>query len=116
MSNCDEQGKRTYRVSSNKYRVAREKFAEHHSSAMSGSGNGMFGKHHNEETRQKLSTHAKGNKWCVGRKLSEETKRKIGLGRGFLGKHHTSDVRKRISKSKIGNKNWLGRKHSECTK
>ena len=62
-----------------------------------------------EETREKL------RQANLGKKLSEETKRKISLSnaRGFFGKKHSEETRKKMSKSHaiiVGDKNprWKG--------
>jgi len=39
-----------------------------------------YGSHHSEATKEKLRNASTGNKNCIGRVLSEETKRKIGEG------------------------------------
>lgn len=44
---------------------------------ISGDKNPFFGKNHSAETKDKISKSSIGNKNCVGRILSEETKRKI---------------------------------------
>lgn len=66
---------------------------------MSGENAPMFGKHHTDETREKLRTMKLGNKNCLGRKLSNETKKKISKAR--MGK---------CNPSRIGEKNnwWKG--------
>ena len=97
-----------------------------------GENNAMFGKHHSEETKRKMSIAAKG------RTLSEATKRKIsaankGENNVMFGKHHSEETKRKISdakKGKIlseetkrkisegskGNKNMFGKHHSEETK
>lgn len=53
---------------------------------MFGEKNGMFGKHHTEETKKKISNKLKG------RKLSEETKKKIGdIHRGKIVSQETRE-------------------------
>lgn len=39
--------------------------------------NPMYGKQHSEKTKKKISSINMGNKYCLGRKLSSETKKKI---------------------------------------
>jgi hypothetical protein len=69
----------------------------------------MFGKHHSEETRKKLSA-AKLGKHC-----SEETKKK--LSDANKGKHHSEETRKKMSDAKRGENHPFFRKHhSEETK
>jgi len=71
------------------------------------------GKKLSEETCKKIGAKSKG------RILSEETKRKIGeanrgKGGGMLGKHHTEETKQKISDSQIGNKNHnFGKKMSK---
>lgn len=57
-----------------------------------GEANGMFGKHHNEETKQKMRDKLKG------RKLSEATKEKIKQAN--LGKTIREDTKQKMSKKK----------------
>jgi hypothetical protein len=47
-----------------------------------GEKNGMYGKVHNDTTKQKISDKAKGNKRRLGDKHSEETKAKLRMPRG----------------------------------
>lgn len=67
----------------------------------SGENNGMFGKKHTDETKNKIREKA------IGRKFSEETKLKmsiqnIGKKNPFYGKTHTEETIKQISEKKIG--------------
>ena len=61
---------------------------------VSGENNPMYGKHHSEETRKKLSESNKG------RHPSEETKRKISESQ--KGKHHSEETLKKMSESHKG--------------
>jgi len=92
----------------------------------------MFVGPHSEETKRKISKTQKGNKYCIGRKLSEKTKKKIseahkgkklpedikdkiriavsGKNNHFYGKHHTQESINKIRQSKIG------KQHSKETK
>lgn len=69
-----------------------------------------------EELKKHQSQVLKGkNIWSKGRKLSEETKRKISENnpKPFLEKHHTEESRKKMSearKGKPGNITTLGKK------
>lgn len=78
---------------------------------------GMYGKKHSEETRKKMSLSAKGNKNCLGRKLSEESKDKIR--KKHLGKVLGDETKLKISKNHhdISGKNnpMYGKNHSEET-
>lgn len=89
---------------------------------ITGSGNPFYGKHHTEETKQKMSVARKGkccgekNYW-FGKKLPEETKQKIRDSK----KNISQETRKKISESHRGKycgekSSWFGRKHTEETK
>lgn len=78
---------------------------------------GMYGKNHSEETKKKMSVSAKGNKNCLGRKLSEESKQKIR--EKHLRKVVSEETKKKISQNHhdISGKNnpMFGKKHSPET-
>ena len=57
---------------------------------------------HTQETCKKLSLLATGNKWCVGRKLRDETKEKIGAAQ--LGRKQTDERRAHVSACLKGRK------------
>ena len=94
-----------------------------------------IGRKHTEESKQKISLFHKGNKYCLGRRLSKETKRKISKNNiGFKGRKHTEETKQKISKSETGkivseetkqkisisisgsNHPMFGKKHSNKTK
>lgn len=83
---------------------------------------GMLGKHHSEETKQKMrkkilseETKRKISISHLGMKPSEETKRKLKLNhKGMLGKHHSEEARKKISTNHA--RPMLGKKLSEEAK
>lgn len=81
----------------------------------------LTGRPVSEETRKKISKSNKGNHNFFGKHHTEDTKQKlskerIGKGNPMYGKHHTEKARQKISLSNIGNKKRLGQKHSEETK
>lgn len=84
----------------------------------------MLGKHHTEETKEKLSKHFKGRTWeksygkikaSIFKKIHAEKYK--GDKNPFFGKHHTEETKKKISiNSKLttrrGNKsNFYGKKY-----
>lgn len=105
------------------------------SSSNRGKNNPMYGKHHSEETKQKLSESNKGkhnnsgeNNPFYGKHHSEETKTKIsiansGLNHSFYGKHFSEEHKSKLSQSNKGKHNTAGEKngfygkhHSEETR
>jgi hypothetical protein len=96
------------------------------SKRMKGENHPLYGKHHSEKTKQKLSESHKGNKHSEktkqklseinkGKKLSKETKEKISESRKnkclgelnpMYGKHHSEDT-KRIISEKIKNQSKI---------
>ena len=83
----------------------------------------MKGKHLSEETRKKIGSAQKGNKYALGHKHSEEAKNKIaeamkGEKNPFYGKHHTEDARKKMREARKGkhlgkDNSFYGKHHSE---
>lgn len=76
---------------------------------VSGSRNGMYGRHHTDETKRRLSEQAvlinQGeNNPFFGHHHTDETKRKIGLKNS--GRHHTEDWKLQASKDRLG-KVWV---------
>jgi group I intron endonuclease len=76
-------------------------YIENMSSQCTGLKNGMFGKHHSKETREKIRQKA------LGRKVSLETKKKLSESRKgnknhFYGKKHKQHTLDSISKSRTG--------------
>ena len=86
----------------------------------------MKGKHLSEETRKKIGSAQKGNKYALGHKHSEEAKNKIaeamkGEKNPFYGKHHSEDARKKMREARkgkhLGKDNpFYGKTHSEESK
>jgi hypothetical protein len=65
-------------------------------------GEGTSGWVPSEETRRNIGASHQGNTYCVGRKLSEETKEKIRQGN--LGKVNSPEARRKISEANSGKK------------
>ena len=102
------------------------------SESRTGKNNGMHGKHHTEESKQKMREHApdySGEKNpFYGRKHSDETKQKIseknkgriiseeerkmrsvinsGENNPFYGKHHSDEIKEKIKKTNIERGNY----------
>jgi len=64
--------------------------------------NSFKGKNHSEETKKKISLFHKGNKYCLGRAQSQETKQKISEAN--KGRSFSEEQKKQVSIRSIGNK------------
>lgn len=99
------------------------------SKSRSGKNNPMWGKHHIEESKKKMS------EALLGRKVSEETKQKIsknhadvsgknnpnygkfGEDNPLYGRRHTEETKEKMSKARSGKNNpWYGKHHTKETK
>lgn len=102
----------------------KNKIAETLKGKLAGEKHPMYGKHHSEatrekiskaekgkyvseETRRKLSEASKGNKNRLGKHHSEETKKKIG--EKSKGRYPSVETRKKLSAVKKGNTNVRGK-------
>lgn len=76
-----------------------------------GEENGMFGRHHTEESKQKMSQNHKGTtSWLKGKHVPEETKRKIsetlkGKPSWNKGKPWSEETKRKMSESRKGKPN-----------
>lgn len=76
----------------------------------SGDKNGMFGKKHSEETKNKISLRMTGHSFNTGRKLSadhiakisERQKLRVGSKNSFFGKFHRDETKDRIRQANKG--------------
>ena len=64
-----------------------------------------------KEQKEKISKANMGNKYALGNKLSEESKRKIGLANKgkkpwTTGKHLSEETKRKIGESHKGSKHW----------
>ena len=77
----------------------------------SGSGNPMYGKHHSEETKDKLrqidKSYTKSQEY-----RDNMSKIKSGEGNGMYGKHHSEESKQKMSESKKGKK--FGKENSNA--
>ena len=62
----------------------------------------MLGKHHSEETKQKMSVNR--TKYYTGKHQSEETKKKLSIVN--TGKHHSEETKQKMSDAKKGKPTW----------
>ena len=108
----------------------RRKLSELKKGLLSGEKNPMFGKHHSEETKQKIGEVHKGKQISEeqkkklsialkGRIMSDEHKKKISAS--HKGKHHTEESKKKMSETKKGLQSgekhpMFGKHHSEEAK
>lgn len=74
------------------------------------SGDGGEGVTMTPEVRQKIGAANTGNKYCLGRKMSLETRKKIGDA--HRGRRASAQARERMSVSRLGNKNSVGNKNA----
>lgn len=82
---------------------AKRRNSEAHKGKCVGEKNGMFGKHHSEETRKKMSEQRSGeNHPWYGRKHTEESKEKNRIA--HIGKKQSEETRNK--KSKASKKAW----------
>ena len=83
-------------------------------------GLSRIGKHHTEEAKLKIGAFHKGKQWALGKKFSEETKRRMSLAQmgntkllGFWnGRKHKLETKLKISKLRKGNPKYCGVNHS----
>ena len=91
------------------------RFEEHSTLHHKGENNPFFGKHHSEETRQKLSESHKGKHHSEesrkkmseahkGKHLSEEHRRNMSAA--LKGKHNSAEARKKMSEAHKGKLWW----------
>lgn len=83
----------------------REEANQKMSEAMSGENHPFFGKHHSEETRERIS---KAN---IGKRRTLEQKKRIsasktGENHPLFGKHLPEETRKKMSKAHLGKRWW----------
>lgn len=63
-----------------------------------GKANGMYGRHHTEESKKLMSKHSKGQiPWNKGKHWSEEVKEKIS--KANKGRKHTEEAKQKMKKS-----------------
>ena len=113
------------------YEAAMKEAAEAHSKVMKGENNPMYGKHHSEESRKKMSELQKGHTaWNKGKQLSAETRKKISEGNKVkrtgkdnqnYGNHLSAETRKKISEAMKGkhtgeNNPMYGKHHTDEVK
>lgn len=93
-----------------------EKTKQYLSEINSGKLNRFYGKNHTQEVKDKIKYKLTGNKNCLGRVVSEETKRKISekaklrlkdpTKNPMFGKLQSKETKEKISNSKKGKIPW----------
>lgn len=104
-----------------KGKVLSEEHRKHISEAISGENNGMYGKHHSEETRQKISETRKeriaaGEITPIHVVMSDEAKTKISekakerlkdpTKHPMYSRHQSEETKRKISEAKKGRIPW----------
>jgi len=83
------------------------------SQSNAGENNGMFGKHHTDDTKKKLSIKSKGNQYAKGSKPNKETiEKRISTFKANI----TEEYREKKRKNAKGNQYAKGYKHTEESK
>jgi hypothetical protein len=94
--------------SNREFQLIRENYAI----SIRGKGNGMYGKKHTQEAKDKVSKANKGRKWSASER-AKNAKWHEENDAGFKGKHHTPEFCKRLSESRRGQNNPMyGKKNS----
>ena len=108
--------KKRIEVTAEEYEKARIAFCNIISESQKNENNSFYGKHHAEETRERLSKALSGeNNPHYGKVCSDDTKMKISESNS--GRTVAEETRKKLSMAHSGNNNGMYRKHhSENTK
>ena len=64
----------------------------------------MLNRKHSDESKKKIGKASKGNKYSLGRKASDETRKLMSIAK----RNESKETRKKRSNSLMGNKNSLG--------
>lgn len=124
MAHTNNTNQRDYEITAQEYEEAKIAFSKMQSETISGENHPMYGKHHSEETRKKLSESHKGlfsgnknpmfgirrtgkDNPMYGKCLSEETKKKLsnalsGENNPNYGKEFSNDTKLKMRNAKIG--------------
>jgi len=110
---AENQNQERYKVNARLYEQLKTKHSEMKSWAVAGERNGFYGKHHTDETKERIRQANLGNQ------ITEEQRNKIRISK--LGKKRTAEQKEAISKGRKGktvgeNNGMYGRKHSEETR
>ena len=110
---AENQNQERYKVNARLYEQLKTKHSEMKSWAVAGERNGFYGKHHTDETKERIRQANLGNQ------ITEEQRNKIRISK--LGKKRTAEQKEAISKGRKGktvgeNNGMHGRKHSEETR
>jgi hypothetical protein len=125
MMRAEKQGQQRYntKITARVYESIKQEYAELQSKQFTGTGNGMFGKHHTQEAKDKISQKNLGKKLTpeqharlvantTGKKkppLTDEHKAKLsmlreGEGNGMWGKTHSAETKAKQRAKAVGRK------------
>lgn len=102
MINASNSNKRDCEITAEEYEYARKHYSAVKSIEMMGVKHPMFGKHHSEETRKKMSDAALGEKnHNFGKQMPDDVRAKIseslsGENSYWYGRHHTDESKKKM--------------------
>ena len=109
---AENQNQERYKVNARLYEQLKTKHSEMKSWAVAGERNGMYGKHHTEEAREKIRQSRLGNQ------INEEQRNKIRISKlGHKRKPFSEEHKAKLKVTNSGENNGMyGRKHSEETR
>ena len=114
MMRAEKQGQQRYKtkITARVYASIKEEYSTIASYAFSGKGNGMYGKHHTEETKRRISQANKGRK-----QTAEEKEKQIKAITGRKRKPFSQEWINKLKDAHSGENNSMyGKKHTEETR
>ncbi|MGN0246521.1 MAG: NUMOD3 domain-containing DNA-binding protein [Lachnospiraceae bacterium] len=115
MSHMNKAKNRDYEITAEEYEEAKTAFSKIQSEAIGGENHPMYGKHHSEETRKKISESNKG--LLSGDKNPMFGIRRTGKDHPMYGKHLSEETKKKLSNALSGENNPnYGKEFSDDTK
>lgn len=102
-----KKGRRNLKISAEEYKEKQEKFSNAVSIMQQGENNSFYGKHHNDETKAKISISSKGRVYSA-EDCEKRRERQTGEGNSFYGHKHTEESLDKIRKA--SQQNWAKNK------